>query len=349
MAAQSWLDRVTVNIILDPPAIVQASFGTTCLMHAGYTGSDVFRTYSSSSAVDADGDLTAALKVILKAGLAQASKPDKVMVAKLTGSNYATSIATLLAATDAFYGFSIETHVVSDIVAAAGALVGYKKLFGFQNGNTDWISAGVPSAFAGLVGRDDVFGIYHDDTAAVPAFLQLCDRMAFPLSEKSPGFTSKVTGVPQYTTALTDTQKGHALTNYINCGMPYAEVSDFFVFNGVSLNNTPLYERVTADYFASRLKDRIVALRAKKSLNGLKIPLTGYGQAMVMAEINAQVREAEQAGHLVEGQANINPVALDSDDLNLRRMRFSGSHQVEGDAIDFTFTFNFQRDPVISE
>ena len=345
---QSWLDKVDVNVILDPPAVVGKEFGVTCLIHTGYTGADVFRTYATSAAIDADGDLTLALKAVLKNGLAQPSGPPKVMVAKFT-TNYATSITNLLAATRTFYGLAIESRVASDIVAAAGAIVGYDLLFGFTNDDADWLTSGVPAAFSSLTSRTDVFGIFHDDATQFPAFWQLCDRMAWDLSITSPGFSSKVSGCGQLSTLPTDTQKGFALENYINVGLPFAEVSDFFVFNGVSLNNTPLYERVTADYFSARLQERVIALRAKRSAEGSKIPLTGYGQAMVLAEINAQIQEAEQAGHLVEGQASVTPVALDSDDLNLRRMRFTGRHQIEGDAIQFNFTFNFQRDPVITE
>ena len=346
---------ITVNVTMDSAAPQVAGFGALMLVVAKATNSLItartmtFTATSDVTAAKTAGYISAATQALLNACFAQSPPPATVKAGNidLVGlETYPAAIAAIQAVDDDWYVLAIASRVSADIVAAAGFIESLEKLFAFQSGDSSWLDSGVPAGFSTIVTYERSIGYYHDTSTEALAEGAAANRLVYdPDSDSAPWNGYDVGGVAVYATGLTSTQRGFGIGNYINLSLPFGG-GTMVIDPGVNIKGRPVYEVLTRDWFAARLRERISALIVNRGNAGLKMPMTPAGQALVLSVVKGLLSEGQAAGHFVPGASGVFAQAetITTTDYSLRRLRFSGWAQYATSARLFTFTVNLGRD-----
>lgn len=353
--AADHLDNIVINISLDPAPITAAGFGTMMIIADGSTTSldgDRIRSYASLAAVQTDvtaGFVSVVMLAAATAAFSQTRAPALIKIGRQDGVEaFDAALAAIIVADPDFYGIAIEPRTSGDQVLVSTSVEASSRIFIFQSADAGWKTSGVPAAFATLDNRERTILAYHDTDAVFMDFAWGANRLAFDPDTRSAPWTSPVQGVAAYAAAPTDSEKGFLDANKANNGLPYGGAS-FFVDPGVNMNNRPIYEVETADWFEARLREAVAQLVVARNNAGLKIPVTVEGQALVQQLIEAQFGIGVDAGHFVSGQTISQPVTITAADITAQRLRFTGQAQLVTSARIFQFDFNFSRNPVVTE
>lgn len=339
----------TINITLESSALAQAGFGTVLFMvdEAGGNGlgGDRVATYASlaeATAANTAGEISAGTLAALTAAFAQRPQPSQIKVGRVDtggGETYATAYELIKTADSDFYGVCLDKRTATEILLVAAKTEAENRLLVFQSADADWLTSGTPSAFSAAAAYENSAVVYHD-TATVWADVALAvNRLTFDPDTISVPWDCPIQGVSAYATALTTAQRNFALANDCNV-LGSLGGSPNFIDPGVNLNGRPLYEIVTAHWLEARLAEGLAALKVNESAVGRKIPLTARGQSQVAGVLRSVFELGVLAGHFVEGQTEVVPLALTSADITAQRMRFTARAQLVTSGRVFTFTIN---------
>lgn len=347
--------NITINVSLDAAPLQPAGFGAQLHLGdqaAGVTlDGDRVRTYSSLDAVQTDvtaSFLPAAVLAKATAVFSQRPKPVEFQVGRVDtggGESYADGLAAVRAELDTAYGVSLDSRLDADILALATPIEALEKILVAQSDDADWLTSGVPAGLSALEGNERTVIVYHDEDSEPMAEGYLSNRLVFNPDTISAPWDAGVKGVSAYTTALTDAQRPFALANNANVGLPY-DAETFFVDPGVNQNGRPIYEIVSADWFAIRLRELISTEKVNHSARGEKIPVSPVGQTKILALIDAQLALGVTAGHFVADQVEATAETITAGDLSAGRMRFTARAQLEVSARLFEFNINVSRNPL---
>lgn len=349
-------DNITINITLDPAPTQEAGFGTVLLIVPLATNSldgDRVRTYTSVDGADADlaaAYISASTYDAIVAALSQSPAPAEFKVGYVdllagTPETYATALAACKLSDPDFYGVCIAARTAAEILAVANVVEADDKVFVFQSADSSWLDASVPAALSAIDGYENTAGIYHDDATEWADVAWLTSWLVFDPDTISAPADRGVAAVAAYTTAPTDTQKGHLDDNHMNHGLPYGGAT-FFVDAGVNMAGRPLYEILTAHWFQARLESAVAAEKVAHSARGEKITLDIVGQTKILSLLQKQLAIGVSAGHFIAEQTDAWAEDLTSADLDAQRMRLGAEAQIAVSARKFVFNVNFGRDPI---
>jgi len=262
---------------------------------------------------------------------------------------YDDGLTACIAIDPDFYGVALASRDADDVAAVATLIEASSKkmLLVFQSGDADWLAGDVPAGLSSIDSNERAAGFYHDDSTAWADLGFLANRLVYDPDERSaPWHGFPIAGVDSYSTAPTAAERLAAIEDaHINLGLPYGG-EDFVADPGVNLNNRPLDEILTADWFATRLQERTAVLVVQHGARGEKIVVSKAGQKKILALIDGLLQQGVAAGHFVEGQTSAAAEAITSADLTARRMRFTVRAQLAVSARLFVFNCYFSRDPI---
>lgn len=351
--ANNHLDNIIINITLDPAPVTAAGFGVPMIIADGSTSSldgDRIRAYTSLSAVQVDntaGFVSAPMLAAATAAFSQTSSAATIKIGRKDAlETYAEALAAIEIADADFYGIAIESRLAADALLVSAPVEASSRIFIMQASDATFLTTGFPAAYAAVENRERSIVAWHDTDTEWFDLAWLSNRLVFDPDTRSAPWNAGIQGVTAYATAPTDTQKGFLDSNSANHGLPFGGAA-FFVDPGVNANARPIYEIVTADWFEARLEEAVSSLVAARSASGLKIPVTVEGQGLVQSLIETQFALGVAAGHFVQGQTSVTPVAITTADIAAQRLRFTGQAQLVTTARIFQFDLNFSRNPII--
>jgi len=339
--------NVTVAVTLDSPPAAGPEFQVPLLAVPLATNSldgDRVRSYAESADVTDDetaGFISATTAAQLSAALSQSNRPRPPIVKAgyvdlVGGETYATALALIRAADPGFYGYAIQEHTDGAIAEAVGVAIEAEgeALFMFQSDSADWLTSGVPAAYADLVDLERCAGVYHDVTTAALDFAALGAGLQDPDSFSAP-WTMNVGGVAAYTTPLTTGQRLLAIANDINVFGEFGE-SSTWLDAGVNMAGRTLRVNIMKDWLRARLRERTYSYIITKSNQLQAVGVTPGHQVDVGGILKQLIEEGSAKGHFVRGEVTY--PANTATDLILRRVRVQGSidYLVDGRIVSFT-------------
>lgn len=357
--ATTHLPNVTVNIYLDPSPAQQAGFGTVLLLVPlaanSLNGVRVasYTSYEAAQTAQTAGYISSTTLAELNVAFQQEPKPSAVKVGYVDlvgGETYGTGLAACITYDPDFYGVCIQPRTDAEIVACATYVesASKKMLFAFQGDDASWLDAGIPAGLSAIDNFERSIACYHLSDAQYFDIAYLCSRLVYDPDEISATWTyAPLAGVTAYATTPTEAQRLLCIANDGNLGLSFGGET-FVVDPGTTLNERPIYEMVTADWFATRLQERIAALAVARSARGQKIIVDASGQTLIQGEILALLKQGVQAGHFAAGQYTSTPETITASDLSTRKMRFTVRAQIAVSGRLFTFNCYFGRDPVVT-
>ena len=346
--------NINIVITLDAAPAPQAGFSKVLhlvpLATNSLAGSRMV-TYGNISEVQSDqtsGFVDAETVAAATVAFSQSPKPTEFAVGYIDlvgGETYAEAIQACMDYSDTFYGVTMRSRDAADIVDASTAVEALSKLFFAQNGNSDWLTPGVPAGLASIVSHERTAVHYHDETTEYQDVAHAVKFLVFDPDVQSAPAHLPVGGVAAYTTAITSGQRTNIIDNNANAMLPYGG-SSTYIDPGKALTARSLYEMLTADWLEIRLQQDIAVMIVNHSNRGEKVTLDALGQAKVLNIIKARLQQGVQASHFVAGQTNVRALSITASDYDAERLRFEGEAQlaVAGRKVDLNFAVG--RNPV---
>jgi len=341
--------NITVNVYLSASPVQRASFSIPMYIVPLATNSlDGNRTVTYANVTDAAADETSGfissqtLAVITRA-FTQNPKPAsfKVGYIDLVGvETYSAALIAIIADDPDFYIPLSETRVAADIVDISAAVEAQAKkmLYISQSADADWITSGVPAGFSTIVTNERTGVLYHDTDANPNAEGWASAVAVFDSDIQSAPWTRTVKSGDVLATQITEAERQIIFANFANVGLPYG-ASNYFVDSGQSITGRPIYEQVTADWFATRIAEDVAELVQATNDLGQKIPVSAAGQVRILAILKSRLAQGQQAGHFDPDPDEVSAVAEDitaTDETN-QRMRFTVRAKSSISARIFTF------------
>jgi len=351
----SHLDNISITVTLAALPVQAAGFGIVMLLVDQADGNtldgDRVRTYTN--ATDAATDqaaafISATVLVAIQTAFSQVPAPSTVKVGRIdTGGaeTYATGYTAIKVEDDDFYGVVVDKRAAAEQLLVSAAVEAEGRLLFIQSDDADWLTTGLPAAYSDLSGRERTSVVYHDAATAWADMAMACRWLAFDPDEISAVAEGALKSVVAYTTAPTAAQKTFLDANYVNNGLPYGG-DTFYIDAGVNISGRPLYEMLSADWFATRLQERIAALRTAKSARGEKIPVGIEGQALILSEMDGLAAVGVTAGHFTAGETRSVALDVTQADRDAGELRFTFEAEVEANTRLFSFSIYFSRAPL---
>lgn len=348
-------NAITVELVGDSGAGVSITQdGTAITIHYDPGTSTVGNVETAITALSGANDIID-VKTAGTGATVLSADDDAVSPTALAGgvdavdSGYDDGLTACIEADPDFYGVCLASRDAADVadVAVLVEASTKKMLLAFQSGDADWLDGDVPAGLSSIDSNERAAAFYHDDSDAWAELGFIANRLVYDPDERSaPWHGFPIAGVDSYGTAPTAAERLAAIEDaHINLGLPYGGES-FVADPGVNLNNRPLDEILTADWFATRLQERTAVLVVQHGARGEKIVVSKAGQKKILALIDGLLQQGVAAGHFVEGQTSAVAEAITSADLAARRMRFTVRAQLAVSARLFVFNCYFSRDPI---
>ena len=350
-------NTITINIFLSPSPPQRAGFSVPLLLVDQDTGNGLggarVVTYSSASEAEAAqvaGDISAQTLDFVQAAFSQQPTLDRVKVgrvdtANVTPETYADGLAAVEAVDNDFYGVTIDRRTDADILVVSAAIETREKLFVAQSNDVDWLTTGLPAGLTALAARERTAVTFHDTDTEPADIAWLASRLVFDPDVTSAQWEGQVRDVAALA-ALTTAQRDFAVANNANLGLPFSS-APYYVSPGLNQNTRGIYEILTGDWFAARVREDVSFLKLEHTARGEKLIVDGTGQAKVLTLLNTRLQQGMDAGHFVQGQARVTAEAITMADTLAQRLRFKVEAQVAQDARLFEFNIFLQRDPVL--
>jgi len=336
--------NIVINVYLAPVVGQGATFSTVLYLvdEAQGTGNalngDRFRTYNSTTDVDDDetaGYITAEVAQALTDGFAQRPIPQEILVGRVdTGGaeGYDDGLAACIAAGAEFYGVALDKRTATEILEVSAALEGYDfYISGLQSADADWLTVDYPATLTALENRERSCVAYHDIAAENMALCWMVDRLNVDPDYLSGAFEGNVNEVAAYTTALTAGQLAFAEGNEVNVLCEFG-TSNSWVSGGWNCAARPIDHIVTADWFKTRLRERLIARVAEKAAKHEKINVDPSGSNETAGIISGLLSQGEAANHFVKDQTRVTPITPDATDIAAKRLRFTVEGQLTTNA-----------------
>lgn len=353
----SHLDNISIIINFGAAPIQEAGFSNSLLLVDKATNSldgDRVRTYANVTDAQADetaGFISAATLAGITTYFSQRPQPAAIKVGNVDiagAESYADGLAAVLLEDTDFFGVAIASRAAPDaliLATAVEASTAPPLFYALQSSSADWKTSGVPAGYAGIETKEKTMIEYHDTDTEWQDVAHLAKWLvANPDTQSSPG-DLPVNDVDALATAPTQAEKDFLDANFANHGLPYPG-EPFFIDAGVNAKGRPIYEVLTADWFSTRLRERISGLKVDYSARNEKLPVTTEGQSIILSQIRAQLDAGVAAGHFAPGQITARALPITAADLTAQRLRFEGEAQFLVSGRKFEFTFNFGRTPL---
>lgn len=376
-AVNTHLDNYTINLILAALPPTAAGFGGNLWMvplaDNSLAGSSpqgvgendsVYATLTSAAeavAANADtaGSYSAATINALTAFFNQEPQPTQVVIVAvdLVGTD---TYGGILAAMEVQQGDFVwiqtphlRTAATQAAIATAASGLARKRVYVAQGSVADY--KGSAGDFAGTDlggladGKAGTFLIWHNADAEFDDV-----RYAGSISTADPDVVSAPGDLPitggGALAPLTQGEKNNLRTNNVNFALPLPGAPRF-MDPGVMLDGRPLYERVTAMWFETRLVERLAGFKVAKSTNREKVFITPAGQAEVIGTVlKPLVDEGISAGHFLSadegGTVVIVGRPITVDDVNAQRLRFQIQLSFAASARVFVLDVNIAREAI---
>ena len=348
MAGATHEPNVDIDVTLAPSAAPVAGFGNTLLLVplatnrlnglrvASYASYDEMLTARTAGYISA---------TTLQAGLvafAQRPKIDRFKVGYVdlvAVETYSTALAACIAYDSDFYGVVADTRVAATITALGATIEASSKRMVYipQNASSTWLTNALP---AGITGDRERTGfVYHSADTAWNDVAWTVNRLSFNPDNVSAPWNGCTLAEVAAITPITDAQRDFVIGNDCNLGLPCGG-EDFVMDPGVNSAGRPLYEIVSTDWFAIRLRERIGALVVARANNGQKVPVSSLGQNLVLGVIQGLYDQAVAVGHFIAPDEDDLPIVAETitdADRSARTLRFTVRAQIAVGARLFTF------------
>ena len=361
--------NIVINVNLAPTTGVTQDFSTILLLvdEAEGTGNtldgDRFREYTSITAANADRADTFITVAVLQAisdFFSQTPRLQKIIVGRVdtaAAEVYAGAVTggleLCIAGGANFYGVCIDKRTTAEIKVVSSAIEALDfYLFVLQSADADWLTTGFPAALAALSGRQRTVICYHD---IATEWMDVCyagARLRPNPDQISGSWPGALDEVLDYTTPITTGGQGFAFINGVNLGMLYGAAS-FYVGPGYNAEASgdglalgrPVHQVVTADWYKTRLRERVTALvlqfsnRNEKIVMGIAGQTNTPGQVAFAGAANGILLQGERgkSPHFVPGQTKVTTEALTAADITAEELRF----KVEGTFAQNARTFEY--------
>ena len=342
---------ITVNVSLATLARGVAGFSTVLLLVPLATNSlngvrvVEYTSLAAAQAAQTAGYISAGTLAAVTCAFAQVPSIESIKVgyADLAGSpaeTYATALTACIAYDPDFYGVCIAVRTNTEI-AAVGALVetnAKKMLFVFQSADSSWLDSGIPSGLSAMAAYERSVACYFATATEWADIALACNRLnADPDVISAPWRLFDAAGLTTATT-ITEEQRLLAIANNCNVFAQYGD-ADFAPAPGYNMAGRQIEQVVSADWFATRIREKIEAIKLTRSNEFKKIPIDLAGQAIIEAGLKELAAQAIAAGHFEE-------VVITPEDLTSRtvlaaaiaaqRLTFRIDAQTVTDAWQFT-------------
>lgn len=348
--------NITINISLEAPPSIFTGFQSALFISSDSTlGGDRVKSYSSLAAVQADntaGNVSATALAAATAAFSQSRRPQNFLIGRRDsggGESFADAIAAIVAVNNNFYTVAIDDRgTIASLESASGAIETLTKLAVMGSNDASWLTATPDAGFDTMRARERTALVWHNSATEPVATAYASKILTHDPDTRSAPWTTPLTGLNNYTPALTDSQAANALSNNINLMQAYGPAPQY-VDPGVNLQNRPLYELLTRDWFQIRLQERMSALVVDLSERGQKLVLDDNGgaasaQDYALSVVGGLYGEGLQALHFVDDpNASFDPVPITSTDINLQRLRITGRARFAASGRLFNFDLNFVR------
>jgi hypothetical protein len=353
----NWADlNINITVSLDPAPTAQASFTVPLIIgDIALAGTERVRSYVSPSDAVADqtaGEISEYVKNAVLAAFSQTPRPALVKVGRFingTDASYAAAYSAIKAVDEGFYSVSIDSRAAADIVSIVPLVEADYKVFIAQTNNDDLLTTGFPAALAVANNKERTALLYHDATTEPADFAWAANRLVFDPDNQSAPWDCEIFAVAGYDSALTATQANFGRANNTNMIAPFGPASTF-VDSGINTKGRPLYEIVTADWFAIRLQESIAFEKVKYSARGQKIVIGPEGQAVLQGLVETLFAQGTSgiSPHFIEGQTEITFPTITQADLNAQRIRANVRATLAVSGRVFNFNVNFTRENIFS-
>jgi hypothetical protein len=217
--------------------------------------------------------------------------------------------------------------------------------------NADWLTTGLPTGLLDILDYRRTLVIWHDDLLEWQDVAYMVNRLAADPDFVSAPWDAELQAVGPNTAVLTTAQKDFLYNetnggNRANFGLEYGPAA-YFVDPGVNMEDRPIYEMVTRDWFEARLQEGIAALKVRESARFRKITVDSVGQGKVLSVIEALLKQAQEGDspHLIASRAVAEDIT--QADRDGQRLRFTVQGQIAVSARRFTFNVYFSRQPLV--
>ncbi len=348
-------DRIDITVNLATLFNGAASFDVLYIAtDATLDGSDVV-TYSSIAEVTAAedaGQISAQASSDLQAMFSQTrNRLSRIKVATWDKAGADTLVDALndaIAEDSDFFYITTESRVPSEIVLLSAdvetkAGAGSKFFLVVQDDDADWLTSGIPTAWASVEDNEWTAHIYHDDDTEPAAACWLANRASFDVDTDSPPWNSPVYNVADLTSKITQAEKAFIRANSSNVGLPFGTAFDFYVDPGQNLNVRSASQLVTNAWYETRIREALADLIANLSNEGEKLAVSRTGQEQTLAVLNSVFGKGVKAGHfepLTGDTTAWDAETITAADQTARRLRFSGRAQTSEGVIQMTLTTN---------
>lgn len=261
---------------------------------------------------------------------------------------YDDGLASCITFDSDFYGVCIASRLQAAVVDVSTYIEASSKrmLFCAQDNDPDWYSGAVPAGLSTISAYERTIIVYHTTDSEWGDVGHLCNRLTFdPDSISAPWHGNPVASVADLSPEPTATQRLAIIANNANLGLPYGGY-DYVMDPGVNINGRPVYEVLTADWFATRLQERTSSLVVAHSVRGEKIIVDKSGQKKLGALIDGLGAQGVAAHHFADGQFLSVAETITTSDLSNRKLRFTVRAQDAVAARLFDFSLYFSRDPI---
>lgn len=353
----NWADvNINITVSLDPAPTAQASFTVPLIIgDIALAGNERVRTYLSAAEAIADetaDEITEYVKDAVLAAFSQSPRPAMVKVGRYvdgTDASYGAAYSAIKAVDEGFYTVSIDSRDAADIASIVPLVEADYKLLIAQATDADLLTTGFPAALLAASNKERTALLYHDVETVPADFAYAANRTVFDPDNQSAPWDAEIFAVAAYDAALTATQMTFGRQNNINMIAPFGPAQTF-VDAGINTKGRPLYEIVTADWFAIRLQEAIAFEKVKYSARGQKIVIGPEGQAVLQGLVETLFAQGASgiSPHFVEGQTEITFPIITQADLSAQRIRANVRATLAVSGRVFNFTVNFTRENIFS-
>ena len=302
-------------------------------------GFPTLRQYESPSEIQADTDVNVATRdLLVDYAFAQRNRGglSKIAVGKI---NYAGTIsdevAGLVAAESStgiqWYGAAASSVVQADIEDLAAALEAYEKLGVWLTGDAA-VLAGTGGNVAEVLataayGRSAL--LYHADTSERAALAWMCKKLGKdPDTGKTSWRHCELTGIASDSDTVDGTEKTTAQSDNANLYLNFQ--GDPATGDGVLADGNPIDTRITRDWIAARLRER-VALRLKTASDlNQDIPYDQDGIDAFYGDFATLLALGESLRHFQIGASSVTKPLIQNIDAATRASRLL---TLEGSAV----------------
>jgi hypothetical protein len=321
-----------VEIALDATVVLQATENITDGLGAiarvcadiALDGTERFRAFTGASAVkDAKAALDASeidqntYDAIVFA-FSQPDRPSTFYVVRQVVTTDDESVDDALSAAAALglqAGFSylfllIDDRNAADHVALSTYAQARRAIAVCQSSDGGWITAGVPTGYASIVGNNQTIVLYEDTDAVQYEAGWAARQAAANPDERRPSGRCRIAGMAEYGTLLGGDDRTNLKANRCNYHAPEVpNGANRAVWPATMLDGTQFGLVYTKLYLELRIIQGVGQLLAQKLAANEDIPANATGASMALGAVRRRMDVARSAGHITPNpNATPNPL-----------------------------------------